>query len=55
MLGQLLLGIWLILVGINWLAWVAIDTTFLGFWGFVTGIIILVELSHPITVWKRPV
>lgn len=42
-LGQLLLGVWLILVGIAWLAWVVISAEFLGFWAFVTGIILIVE------------
>lgn len=53
-LGTLLLGIWLILVGITWLTWVAIDSTFLGLWAFVTGVVLLIEGSiHPIVVYKR--
>lgn len=52
-LSNLLLGIWFILVGITWLTWVAIDTRFLGLWAFVTGIVLLVESVHPVTLWKR--
>lgn len=53
-LSNLLLGVWLILVGITWLAWVTISTKFLGIWAFVTGIVILLEGYRPITVWRRP-
>jgi uncharacterized membrane protein len=52
-LGNLLLGIWLILVGISWMAWVTISIKFLGIWAFVTGIVILVEGYHPIIVYRR--
>lgn len=52
-LGSLLLGIWLILVGITWLTWATISLTFLGIWAFVTGIVWLVETVHPIVI-KRP-
>lgn len=54
-LGSLLLGIWLILVGINWSAWVALSAPFLGLWAFITGIVWLIEGVHPIVVYKRPV
>ena len=53
-LSTILLGVWLILVGIVWLGWVVINAKFLGLWAFVTGIIFLFEGYHPITVWKRP-
>lgn len=53
-LSTLLLGVWLILVGITWLAWVSISLTFLGVWAFVTGIVLLVEGVHPIIVYRRP-
>lgn len=53
-LGTLLLGVFLILLGITWLTWVAISLTFLGVWAFVTGIVILLESSvRPIVVYKR--
>lgn len=52
-LSTLLLAIWLILVGITWLAWVSISIKLLGIWAFVTGIIFLVEAIRPITV-PRP-
>lgn len=53
-LGTLLLGVFLILLGINWLAWVAISVTFLGIWAFVTGIVLLLEGAvHPVVVYKR--
>lgn len=52
-LSNLLLGVWLILVGITWVTWVLVDVKFLGLWAFVTGIVILVESVHPIVVYKR--
>lgn len=52
-LSTLLLGILLILLGIVWLGWVVISTKFIGIWALVTGIVILVESAHPITVYKR--
>lgn len=52
-LGSLLLGIWLILVGVTWLSWVAIDAKFLGLLGFITGLVVLIESYRPITV-RRP-
>jgi uncharacterized membrane protein len=54
-LGSLLLGVWLILVGISWAAIVAIDIKFLGFWALVTGIVWLVEGVHPIVIPVRRV
>lgn len=55
-LSHLLLGIWLILVGITWLTWVLIDIKFLGLWAFVTGIIWLIEGTvHPIVIYRRQV
>lgn len=53
-LSYLLLAVWLILVGITWLGWVAITVTFLGLWAFVTGIVFLVEGVHPVVVYRRP-
>lgn len=51
-ISSLLLAVWLILVGVTWLTWVNIDIKFLGLLGFITGILILVEGVHPITVRK---
>jgi hypothetical protein len=48
-----LLAIWLILLGITWLAWVAISTKFLGAWAAITGIVFLVEAVRPISL-PRP-
>jgi len=53
-LGQLLLGIWLILLGITWLGWVTISTQFLGGLAAVTGLIWLVEGVHPLVLYRRP-
>lgn len=53
-LSHILLAVFLILLGITWLGWVAISTTFLGVWALVTGILWLVEGYHPVTVWRRP-
>lgn len=52
-LSTLLLGVFLILLAITWLAWVTISVKFLGIWALVTGIVILLEAYHPITVYKR--
>lgn len=52
-ISNLLLAIWLILVGVTWLTWVNIDIKFLGLLGFVTGILLLVESYHPINI-RRP-
>lgn len=53
-LSGLLLGIWLILIGLTWAGIVVITSKFLGFWALVTGILWLIEGYHPITVYKRP-
>jgi hypothetical protein len=53
-LSQLLLGIWLILVGLTWAAVLSISIKFLGYFGAVVGIVWLVEGYHPITVYRRP-
>lgn len=52
-LSSILVAIWLILVGLTWIGWVAISSKFLGGWALVTGIVWLVEAYHPITVIKR--
>lgn len=52
-LSSLLLGVWLVLVGLSWAAIVSIDIKFLGIWALVTGIVVLVEQVHPITL-ARP-
>lgn len=51
-LSTLLLGVWLILVGATWLAWIAVDIKFLGLFAFITGIVWLIEGFHPITITK---
>lgn len=51
--SNLLLGVWLILVGVTWLTWVVIDTKFLGLLGFITGLAVLFEGARPLTVFKR--
>jgi hypothetical protein len=52
-LGGVLLGIWLILIGLSWISAIAIGTAFLGWWALITGIIMLVEIWHPLTVFRR--
>lgn len=49
-IANLLLAIWLILVGATWLTWVSIDQKFLGLLGFIVGIVILVDAFHPIVI-----
>lgn len=51
--SNILLGIWLILVGATWLTWITVDVKFLGLLAFITGIVILVEGFHPLPVFKR--
>ena len=41
-ISNLLLGLWLILVGVTWLGWVAIDVKLLGLLGFITGLVIII-------------
>lgn len=53
-LGHLLLCIWLILVGLTWAAIIVINSKFLGYWALITGIVLLVEGYHPLTVYRRP-
>lgn len=52
-ISSLLLAVWLILVGVDWLSWVSIDPKLLGLLAFITGILWLVESYHPLTL-KRP-
>lgn len=53
-LSQLFLGIFLIILGAQWLGWIVLSLAFLGVFALVTGIIVLVDGYNPITVWKRP-
>lgn len=53
-LSGLLLAVWLILVGLAWTGIVAISSHFLGLWAIVTGVLLLLEAYHPITVYRRP-
>lgn len=50
-LSSVLLGIWLVLVGLSWAGIVSIGTSFLGFWALISGVLWLIELYHPL--WKR--
>jgi hypothetical protein len=52
MISNILLGIWLILVGATWLTWLSIDAKFLGLLAFITGIVLIVERAYPL--YKRP-
>ncbi len=42
-LATLLLGIWVLLVGLTWAGVVEIGALFLGVWAIVTGILLLLE------------
>lgn len=53
-LGSLLLGVWLILVGITWLGWIAISGPFLGGTAVITGIVWLTQAYYPVNLWKHP-
>lgn len=52
-LGSLLLAIWLILVGVTWAGWVAIDGKVLGLVAILTGVVWLIEAYHPIVIGNR--
>lgn len=49
-ISTLLLGVWLILLGSDWLGWISVSIKFLGLWAFVTGVVILVDTFHPINI-----
>ncbi len=49
-ISNLLLAIWLILVGATWLTWLSIDAKALGLLGVITGIVMLVDSVHPIVI-----
>jgi len=51
--SQVLLAVWLILVGLSWSTILAIDVKFLGVFALITGIILLVDQVHPIAINKR--
>lgn len=53
-LGQLLLAVWLIILGMLWLGWVTVSNKFLGGWAFVTGIVLILEGISVVT-WVLPV
>lgn len=50
--SSILLGVWLILVGINWAGWVNINLTFLGIFAFVVGIIVIAE-GAGVAPWRK--
>lgn len=52
-LATLLTAVWFILVGITWLAWIAVDAKVLGLLAFILGLVWLIEGIHPITIWRR--
>lgn len=53
-LSTLFLAAFLILFGLNALAWVAVSATLLGALALIAGILILIESYHPLVVWRRP-
>lgn len=53
-MAQLLLGIWLICVGITWAGWASLSNVFLGVFALITGIVWLVEGYRPFPrFWDR--
>ena len=46
-IGNLLLAIFLILVGATWLTWITVDSKVLGLLAFIVGVIILVMGVYP--------
>lgn len=51
-ISSLFLAVWLILVGVTWSAIYVIDVKFLGLFGLLTGVILLIDSFHPI-VWTK--
>lgn len=51
-ISSILLGLWLILVGSTWLAWIDVSLKFLGLLAFITGILWLIEAYRPLHIPK---
>lgn len=51
-LSTLLLGLWLILVGVTWIGWVPVSSLVLGAFALVTGVVILIDSLGSRTVFK---
>lgn len=49
-ISNLLLALWLILVGATWLTWITVDNKVLGLLGFIVGLVILVDSFHPLEI-----
>jgi hypothetical protein len=49
-IGAFLAGLWFILIGVDFLAWVNIDIKLIGLLAFIVGIIWLVDCFHPLTI-----
>jgi hypothetical protein len=52
-LGSLCLGLYLLLLGLNYLAILTVNNTLLGVLALIAGAAILLDSWHPITVWRR--
>lgn len=52
-IAALLTAIWFILVGVDWLGWVAINVKLLGLLAFIIGIVWLIDSYYPLKV-RRP-
>ena len=52
MIGSLLVAIWLILVGVDWLGWITISIKLLGLIAFIAGLVWLIESTKG--YWSRP-
>lgn len=52
-LSTLLLAVFLILWGVSTLGWIPVSAFILGLLAFITGVLILLESAHPITVYRR--
>lgn len=52
-LTPLVLGVYLLLVGVSTLGWIVISATVLGVLALVAGILVLLDAYHPIAIWRR--
>lgn len=53
-LSSLLLGIWLVLFGVDQTGMAVVSHWLLGIWALITGVLWLFDLYHPLTIWRRP-
>lgn len=53
-LTTLVLGVFLILLGMTWIGWIALSPLVLGIVALIAGILVLADGYRPVTIWRRP-